>query len=65
MTMDKCDDYWTPFQYLTQNMVCAGDQNGGVGSCQGDSGRPFHALVHSFWFSFDIMFENSTPGVNS
>jgi len=37
MTNEKCREFWTPLEEITENMTCAGFEKSG---CQGDSGGP-------------------------
>jgi len=65
---DGCGGYWD--NQITDNMICAGDLNGGEDSCQGDSGGPLiitnsngeYELIGSVSWGYECA-EANYPGV--
>ncbi|NWV00866.1 ENTK Enteropeptidase, partial [Upupa epops] len=46
---EKCQQ-WMPDYNITQNMICAGYETGGIDTCKGDSGGPLTCEDDNQWF---------------
>ncbi|KAM9277730.1 LOW QUALITY PROTEIN: enteropeptidase [Cariama cristata] len=51
---EKCQQ-WMPEYSITENMICAGYDIGGVDSCQGDSGGPLTSEDGNKWFLVGVV----------
>lgn len=51
----QSDDFYG--NWITENMFCAGEEEGGKDACQGDSGGPFvcHNRVQDVWYQHGIV----------
>ena len=57
MTNEECRQTAYGESQITDAMLCAGKAEGGIDSCQGDSGGTFYSLAH-----FDVVcFSNFKP----
>uniref|UniRef100_A0A8C3DMM6 Transmembrane serine protease 15 n=1 Tax=Corvus moneduloides TaxID=1196302 RepID=A0A8C3DMM6_CORMO len=51
---EKCQQ-WLPKYNITENMLCAGYDTGGIDSCQGDSGGPLTFKDGDKWFLVGVV----------